>query len=448
MNRDEKNAFDAMMAEIESDSEDERRNNRTMPVRGIAKSESSQRSNSLYGADAKGSERPSSSSKYSNPSPPVTGRRTSQQTHTQAKLTKEELEIENFGSNFNQNPTDLQQEQLNTTKRWLARPCNRNERAMMKCYVERERSTFAMSTTYRCYLEGNDQQQQNGRFMMSAKKIVGKKTSYYLLSLEQDPTDDRGSETVIGKVRGNAVGSKYILTDHGVAPDKTVAPSMLRKELGIVSFVFDSGGPSQIEAWIPSVSTTGITSNWQPENDDCGMENAIDQKQFDRIFRLVNKSPKWDEQHGGHVLNFQGRVTESSVKNFQLCCQDSEDPEEVVLQFGRVGKNRFTMDLRFPLSPIQAFGICVTCLDGKIADRKGYEYLRRFSSTASAAATGSDSGSVDTTADGKASSSGGSSVRQVDGSMKGGNTSSISGMFREAIPSTQYLKDKWNRSFK
>ena len=33
--------------------------------------------------------------------------------------------------------------------------------------------------------------------------------------------------------------------------------------------------------------------------------------------------PKWDEMAGGHVLNFNGRVTISSVKNFQLCCTES-----------------------------------------------------------------------------------------------------------------------------
>jgi tubby and related proteins len=51
----------------------------------------------------------------------------------------------------------------------------------------------------------------------------------------------------------------------------------------------------------------------------------------------------------------KGRVTESSVKNFQLTCVGSEgvDPDQVVLQFGRVGKNKFNMDLRYPLSPMQ-----------------------------------------------------------------------------------------------
>jgi hypothetical protein len=371
-------------------------------------------------------------------------------------MSKEEQEIENFGSNYHQSPEDAQLEQINNAKRWLARPFNKGERSTMKCFVERERQTFSMQTVYRCYLEGGEGQQP--RFMMSAKKIVGKKTSYYLLSLDENPSDDRGSETVIGKVRGNAVGSRYIVTDHGLAPDKTAAPSMLRKELGIITFQFDSGGPSKIEAWVPAVSSSGAPTVWQPSTDDNGMEHAIETNHFDHIFRLINKQPKWDEVHGGHVLNFQGRVTESSVKNFQLCCLDIEDTEDVILQFGRVGKHRFTMDLKFPLSPIQAFGFCVTCLDGKIADRKGYEYLRRFStnSTTTNGNTNGSSGTENNASNGKGGGGGNEQyhddmadakvIPQSDGNMRG--SSSLTGMIREAIPSTQYLKDKWNRTFK
>ena len=36
------------------------------------------------------------------------------------------------------------------------------------------------------------------------------------------------------------------------------------------------------------------------------------------------------------------------------------------------------MDVQFPLSPFQAFAICVACMDGKIADRKGYEFFRKM----------------------------------------------------------------------
>ena len=41
--------------------------------------------------------------------------------------------------------------------------------------------------------------------------------------------------------------------------------------------------------------------------------------------------------------------------------------ERVVLQFGKVGKDEFTMDYRWPMSPLQAFGICLGSLDNKLA---------------------------------------------------------------------------------
>ena len=37
------------------------------------------------------------------------------------------------------------------------------------------------------------------------------------------------------------------------------------------------------------------------------------------------------------------------------------------LQFGRIGKDTFTMDMQYPLSPLQAFSICLTSFDYKFA---------------------------------------------------------------------------------
>ena len=87
--------------------------------------------------------------------------------------------------------------------------------------------------------------------------------------------------------------------------------------------------------------------------------------------------PQWDNVHGAHVLNFNGRVSESSVKNFQLSGPDHAD--DVVLQFGRVGPDTFTMDVHHPLGLLQAFGICLASLDAKLADNRAYDQLRRWS---------------------------------------------------------------------
>ena len=58
---------------------------------------------------------------------------------------------------------------------------------------------------------------------------------------------------------------------------------------------------------------------------------------MERLIVGRNKRPRWDEAAGGHTLNFRGRVTEKSVKNFQIKCSGISG-EKTVLQFGRVVK--------------------------------------------------------------------------------------------------------------
>ena len=80
---------------------------------------------------------------------------------------------------------------------------------------------------------------------------------------------------------------------------------------------------------------------------------------------LVNKQPRWNEQVGAYVLNFNGRVTTASIKNFQLV--DPDNIDKVVLQFGRTGDNEFSMDFQFPISGYQAFATVLSSFDRKVA---------------------------------------------------------------------------------
>jgi hypothetical protein len=41
--------------------------------------------------------------------------------------------------------------------------------------------------------------------------------------------------------------------------------------------------------------------------------------------------------------------------------------ETVILQFGKVGKDRFNMDFQAPMSAFQAFAICLSSFDYKLA---------------------------------------------------------------------------------
>lgn len=40
---------------------------------------------------------------------------------------------------------------------------------------------------------------------------------------------------------------------------------------------------------------------------------------------LKNKAPSWSSETGAYVLNFHGRVTQASVKNFQIVHPDDRE---------------------------------------------------------------------------------------------------------------------------
>ncbi len=84
------------------------------------------------------------------------------------------------------------------------------------------------------------------------------------------------------------------------------------------------------------------------------------------LLALQNRPPWWNVELGSFVLNFGGRVSVASVKNFQLC--DRNEQDHIMLQFGRIeGRHSFTMDFQYPLTAVQAFAIAISSLQSKIS---------------------------------------------------------------------------------
>lgn len=211
------------------------------------------------------------------------------------------------------------------------------------------------------------------RFLMAAKKRSGNKTSNYLMSMDKY---DLGKESAnyLGKVRSNFVGTIFNIYDKGVNPkdldesSRTVRAASVRQELGTVLYrsnILGSRGPRQMKILVPKVGRDNRRHMFRPMEPEHTMLEKYKVNDSDDMCVLVNKPPKWNDQVGAYVLNFNGRVTQASVKNFQLV--DEKKPENVVLQFGRVAKDDFTMDISWPLSPLQAYAICLSSFDYKIA---------------------------------------------------------------------------------
>jgi tubby-related protein 1 len=244
--------------------------------------------------------------------------------------------------------------------------------AMVQCYIQRRKTGMArIYPTYEIYLKEGDQ------FLLAARKRKKNKSSNYLISLDKDDLA-RQSGNFFGKLRSNFVGTEFQLYDKGINPEKADegqkagASSMVqvRQELGTVLYkqnVLGSRGPRKMKVMVPAVNEAGQRKVLKPMSDEETMLERYKAAENDEDVRILkNKPPKWNDQVGAYVLNFNGRVTRASVKNFQLC-DLARDPDTVVMQFGRVGKDAFTMDFQYPLCALQAFGIALSSFDYKIA---------------------------------------------------------------------------------
>ncbi|CAF1029359.1 unnamed protein product [Rotaria sp. Silwood1] len=82
--------------------------------------------------------------------------------------------------------------------------------------------------------------------------------------------------------------------------------------------------------------------------------NRTDNQNDPSFYVMQNRPPLWNEQSQVYQLDFGGRVTLESAKNFQI-----EFKGKQVIQFGRIENNCYTLDFEWPFSPLQAFAVAL-----------------------------------------------------------------------------------------
>jgi hypothetical protein len=239
------------------------------------------------------------------------------------------------------------------------------KRGLLRCSVFRERTGIINTNQkFSLFIEAGE------RFVLCCRKRANKQTSNYLLSRHPDDLE-RGSIHFHGKVRANFTGTDFVIYDDGIGPkDANVnGARMLRKELGAVVYetnIAGTRGPRKMTVVLPQRREDGTLDEWQPAKDEDSIVAAYKANpQSERFVVLVNKEPTWNEQLRSYQLNFHGRVSKPSVKNFQLV--DRRNPNRVVLQFGKRDDDRFSLDFQAPLNATQALSIAITAFDNKIA---------------------------------------------------------------------------------
>ncbi|XP_076880088.1 tubby protein homolog isoform X1 [Brachyhypopomus gauderio] len=239
----------------------------------------------------------------------------------------------------------------------------------VKCRITRDKKGMdrGMYPTYYLHLEREDGKKV---FLLAGRKRKKSKTSNYLISV--DPTDlSRGAESFIGKLRSNLMGTKFTVYDNGMNPVKTTSSleaSNLRQELAAICYetnVLGFKGPRKMSVIIPGMNMDHERVCIRPRNEHQSLLARWQNKSTESVIELHNKTPVWNDDTQSYVLNFHGRVTQASVKNFQII--HDNDPDYIVMQFGRVAEDVFTMDYNYPMCALQAFAIALSSFDSKLA---------------------------------------------------------------------------------
>ncbi|KAL8530820.1 hypothetical protein ACS0TY_007743 [Phlomoides rotata] len=279
----------------------------------------------------------------------------------------------------------------------LKQPGPRN--SLIQCFIKRNRGM----QTYYLYLNLSQASNDEGKFLLAARRCRRAAYTDYIISLKADDVS-KGSSNYIGKLRSNFLGTKFTIYDaqppNGGA---NVAKSRSTRTVGMrqvspkvpsgnypvahVSYELNgmgSRGPRRMLCIMDSIPVSAIKPGGVAPTQTELVPGNLDSVPSLRFFRsksaltdgfnsemlvLKNKSPRWHEQLQCWCLNFNGRVTVASVKNFQLVAslENGQEEEKVILQFGKMGKDTFTMDYQYPISAFQAFAICLSSFDTKIA---------------------------------------------------------------------------------
>ncbi|XP_076911763.1 tubby-like F-box protein 7 [Bidens hawaiensis] len=253
--------------------------------------------------------------------------------------------------------------------------------APLQCLIKRNKK----NNMFCLYLAASSSFTEKGKFLLAARRYRHGAHTEYIISL--DPNDlSQGSNAYVGKLSSDFLGTKFTIYDSQPPHDgakhsssrrgrrftsKQISPQVPAGnfEIGEVSYKFNllkSRGPRRM------ISSLRYPVPDESQETEPKLTKSKSVAGAQTVLR--NKAPRWHEHLQCWCLNFHGRVTVASVKNFQLVAtMDPSQPggkgdgETVLLQFGKVGDDMFTMDYRQPLSAFHAFAICLTSFGTKLA---------------------------------------------------------------------------------
>jgi tubby-related protein 1 len=258
---------------------------------------------------------------------------------------------------------------------------------LVQCYILRDRS--ATHVNYELYLE-----EPNRKLIVAMKMNLNRTSNYHFFDMTrgiavQDISKlSKKSGNYLGKLRSlNNLRTEYVLLTHNNAEREEVAGVYFETQR-VVDLMTANSQPRKMIVALPHIDSrklpipNRVQENRYITSSSAGSNSLVDiikhNQLTNRALKFVNKQPVFE--NGNFRLNFGGRVSKASVKNFQLVAADSEemvdfdanthtnpperhtiknDSDSIICQFGKVDNDRYALDYKAPLNAFQAFALAV-----------------------------------------------------------------------------------------
>jgi hypothetical protein len=89
------------------------------------------------------------------------------------------------------------------------------------------------------------------------------------------------------------------------------------------------------------------------------LSSILERNERSKLAEMVTAEPALIR--GKYRLDFGGKVKIPTSKNFILLKGEAQ-----ALLFGKVNPDTYLMEISYPLTPFEAFGVCLTSLDSKL----------------------------------------------------------------------------------
>lgn len=231
----------------------------------------------------------------------------------------------------------------------------------VQCTIIRDRSSIhgKLYPAYELILE-----EPRKTLIVAQKMSMNRTSNYHLFDMTRGQAGSKLSKksgNYLGKLRAkNSNRTGYALMNHKF--DREEVAGILFDRVTMIDQIKEGNQPRRMNVLTPPIDEEGVS---QPVSiGSLGVESLTDllvcieenTRTIPEDFVLMHtKDPVFE--NGNYRLNFHGRVSMPSVKNFQMVSDDNI--EDIKCQFGKVDKDVFHLDYKAPFNALQAFALAL-----------------------------------------------------------------------------------------